>query len=59
MMTVVEIFNYVSGIVALASAIAAVTPSQWDNDFLDRYVQPVLDALALNILRAKEPRVNE
>ena len=58
-MDIVEIFNWISGVVMIASAVAASTPSRWDNDILDKYVQPFLDGLALNIMRAKDPRVTE
>lgn len=58
-MDIIEIFNWISGVVMIASAIAASTPSKWDNDILDKYVAPFVDALALNILRSKEPRVDE
>ena len=50
----IEIFNWISAIVAIASAIAAVTPTNKDNEFIMTYVRPVVDILALNIGNAKK-----
>jgi hypothetical protein len=49
----IEIFNYLTAIVAIASAIAVVTPTSKDNEFLAKYVRPFVDVLALNIGNAK------
>lgn len=42
-----------TSIVAAASAIAAITPTPKDDDFLKK-VYSVIDALALNVGKAKE-----
>ena len=49
----IEVFNYITAVVAIASAIAAVTPTSRDNAFLAKYVKPFVDVLALNIGNAK------
>ena len=49
----IEIFNYITAVVAIASAVAAVTPTSKDNEFLAKYVRPFVDVLALNIGNAK------
>lgn len=49
----IDIFNYITAVVAIASAIAAVTPTTKDNEFLAKYVRPFVDVLALNIGNAK------
>ena len=49
----IEVFNYITAVVAVASAIAAVTPTSRDNAFLAKYVKPFVDILALNIGNAR------
>lgn len=50
----IEIFNVLTAVVALASAIAAVTPSKKDDAFVGKYLRPIIDVLALNIGNAKK-----
>jgi len=54
MMDIWTIVNIATAVVTLASAIAAVTPTTKDDEFIAKYIKPVVDALALNIGNAKK-----
>ena len=53
MPTLIEIFNYATTIVALASAVSAMTPTKVDDTFVQKYLVRFVDALAINIGHAK------
>ena len=53
MMDLMEIWMWITTIVTIASAVSAVTPTKADDTFMQKYVQPVIDALALNLFNAK------
>lgn len=53
MMDLMEIWMWITTIVTIASAVSAVTPTKADDTFMQTYVQPVIDALALNLFNAK------
>ena len=38
----------------ISSAICAVTPTPKDNEFMGKYIYPVIEMVALNIGKAKE-----
>ena len=40
--------------VTVSSAICAATPTPKDNEFMGKYIYPVLETIALNIGKAKE-----
>ena len=50
----INIFNIATAAIALASAITAVTPTPKDDAFFAKWIYPVVEALALNIGKAKE-----
>jgi hypothetical protein len=50
---VIDFFNIASALVALASAVAAVTPTQIDDNWAGKG-QKLLDLVALNIGKAKD-----
>ena len=49
-----DILVYVSLFVTISSAICAVTPTPKDNEFMGKYIYPVIEMVALNIGKAKE-----
>ena len=49
-----DILVYASLFVTISSAICAVTPTPKDNEFMGKYVYPVIEMVALNIGKAKE-----
>jgi hypothetical protein len=51
---VFTIINVVTAVVTLASVIAAVTPTKKDDEFIAKYLKPIVNALALNIGNAKK-----
>lgn len=53
MFDLMEIWTAVTTIVTVASAVSAATPTKADDNFMQNYVQPVIDALALNLFNAK------
>jgi len=53
-MDIWTIVNIATAVVALASTIAAVTPTPKDDEFIAKYIKPVIDALALNVGNAKK-----
>ncbi len=48
----VQIFNVVTAVIAAASAISALTPSDADNRLVAK-IKGLVDFLALNVLNAK------
>ena len=53
-MSLLEIVSTLTTLSVVASAVCAVTPTPKDDAFLAKYVYPVIEALALNIGKAKE-----
>ena len=54
MIDIWTIVNIFTAVVTLASAVAAVTPTTKDDQFIAKYLKPVIDALALNVGNAKK-----
>ena len=54
MMDLMEILTIATTVVTVASAVCAATPTPIDDEFMGKYVYPFLEALALNIGKAKE-----
>lgn len=52
-MDLMEIWGTITTIVTVASAVSAATPTKADDNFMQNYVQPVIDACALNFFNAK------
>lgn len=52
-MDLLEIWSTITTIVTVASVVSAATPTKADDNFMQNYVQPVIDALALNLFNAK------
>jgi len=55
-MYVYEFMNVVTAVVAISSAIAAITPTKRDDTFMAKYVLPVINAFALNVGNAKNQK---
>ena len=55
-MDLMEILTTVTTVVTVASAVCAATPTPKDDEFMGKYVYPFLEALALNIGKAKEQK---
>jgi hypothetical protein len=53
-MDILTIINIATLLVTVASAICAATPTPKDDAFIAKYVYPVLEAIAINIGKAKE-----
>jgi len=53
-MSLIEIVTTLTTLSVIASAICAATPTSKDDLFMSRYVYPVIEALALNVGKAKE-----
>jgi hypothetical protein len=51
---IADLFIYASLFVTVSSAICAVTPTPKDNEFMGKYIYPVIEMVALNIGKAKE-----
>ena len=51
---IADLLIYASLCVTVSSAICAVTPTPRDNEFMGKYIYPVLETIALNIGKAKE-----
>jgi hypothetical protein len=51
---IADLLIYASLFVTVSSAICAVTPTPRDNEFMGKYIYPVLETIALNIGKAKE-----
>ena len=58
-MDLMEILTNVTTVVTVASAVCAVTPTAKDDQFMGKYVYPFLEALALNIGKAKDSEPKE
>ena len=55
-MDLMEILTTVTTVDTVPSAVCAVPPTAIDDQFMGRYVYPFLEALALNIGKAKEQK---
>jgi hypothetical protein len=51
---IADLLIYASLFVTVSSAICAATPTPKDNEFMGKYIYPVLETIALNIGKAKE-----
>ena len=51
---IADLIIYASLFVTVSSAICAATPTPRDNEFMGKYIYPVLETIALNIGKAKE-----
>ncbi len=51
---IADLLIYTSLFVTVSSAICAVTPTPRDNEFMGKYIYPVIEMVALNIGKAKE-----
>ena len=51
---IADLLIYASLFVTVSSAFCAVTPTPKDNEFMGKYIYPVLETIALNIGKAKE-----
>ena len=51
---IADLLIYSSLFVTISRAICAVTPTPKDNEFMGKYVYPVIEMVALNIGKAKE-----
>ena len=49
-----DLLIYASLFVTISSAICAVTPTPKDNEFMGKYIYPVIEMVALNIGKAKD-----
>jgi len=50
---IIDIFNIITAVIALASAIAVITPTKKDDAFMAR-MKPLIDIIALNFGNAKK-----
>ena len=48
------VINVATAVVTIASAIAALTPTKKDDELVEKYIKPVVNALALNVGNAKK-----
>ena len=55
---IADLLIYASLFVTVSSAICAVTPTPKDNEFMGKYIYPVIEMVALNIGKAKDPGVD-
>mgnify|MGYP003632707452 FL=1 len=53
-MTIIEIVSTLTTLSVIASAICAATPTPKDDAFLAKWVYPMIEALALNVGKAKQ-----
>ena len=51
---IADLIIYASLFVTISSAICAVTPTPRDNEFMGKYIYPVIEMVALNIGKAKD-----
>ena len=51
---IADLLIYASLFVTVSSAICAATPTPRDNEFMGKYIYPVIEMAALNIGKAKE-----
>ncbi len=49
-----DLLIYASLFVTISSAICAVTPTPKDNEFMGKYIYPVIEMVALKIGKAKQ-----
>ncbi len=56
-MSLLEIVTTLTTLSVVASAVCAVTPTPKDDAFMAKYVYPVIEALALNVGKAKNSHV--
>ena len=54
---IADLLIYASLFVTISSAICAVTPTPKDNEFMGKYIYPVIEMVALNIGKAKDGAV--
>ena len=53
-MSLIEIVSTLTTLSVIASAVCAVTPTPKDDAFLAKWVYPMIEALALNVGKAKQ-----
>tara|TARA_B100001063_G_C16740624_1_gene544597 strand:+ start:1127 stop:1288 length:162 start_codon:yes stop_codon:yes gene_type:complete len=53
-MDILTIFNCITAVVTAASVICAATPSPKDDAFMAKWIYPVIEAVAINIGKAKQ-----
>ena len=53
-MSLLEIVSTLTTLSVIASAICAATPTPTDDLFMSKYIYPVIEALALNVGKAKD-----
>jgi hypothetical protein len=53
-MDIFTIFNCITAVVTAASVICATTPTPKDDAFMAKWVYPVIEAVAINIGKAKQ-----
>ena len=53
-MSLIEIVSTLTTLSVIASAICAATPTPKDDAFLSKWIYPMIEALALNVGKAKE-----
>ena len=53
-MSLLEIVTTLTTLSVVASAICAATPTPKDDAFMAKYVYPIIEALALNVGKAKD-----
>jgi|TARA_R110000822_G_C15103911_1_gene472205 hypothetical protein len=53
-MSLIEIVSTLTTLSVIASAICAATPTPKDDAFLAKWVYPMIEALALNVGKAKQ-----
>ena len=53
-MDILTIINIATLLVTVASSICAATPTPKDDAFIAKYIYPVIEAIAINIGKAKE-----
>jgi len=49
-----DLLSYAGMFVAVSSAICAATPTPKDDEFMGKYVYPIIELIALNVGKAKE-----
>ena len=53
-MTLIDIVSTLTTLSVIASAVCAATPTPKDDAFLAKWVYPMIEALALNVGKAKQ-----
>lgn len=54
MMDIISIINIITLVVTAASTICAITETPKDDAFMAKWIYPVIEALAINIGKAKK-----